>query len=135
MRSLLQSMEGLMSQAKKNDNPLEKVIESKVCEYARKQGILTYKFTSPSNRGVFDRIWVFHKNVMFVEFKRKNGKLSGLQSKFMDDMNKHEIPTFVINDIEFGKHVVDSIVQQVTPTPSSIILPNKKTEKINDRTW
>jgi hypothetical protein len=32
----------------KNDDPLEKVIEKKVCDYAKSQGLLVYKFVSVS---------------------------------------------------------------------------------------
>jgi hypothetical protein len=36
----------------KNDDPLEKVIEKKVCDYAKSKGFVVYKFVSVNNAGV-----------------------------------------------------------------------------------
>jgi hypothetical protein len=35
----------------KTDNPLEKVIEKKVCDYAKSKGCIHYKFLSANCRG------------------------------------------------------------------------------------
>ena len=49
---------------------LEKQIESKVVKKAKELGFLTYKFSSPSNRGVPDRIFISpYGEVFFIEFK------------------------------------------------------------------
>jgi hypothetical protein len=42
----------------KNDDPLEKVIEKKVCDYAKSKGFVVYKFASFNNAGVPDRIMI-----------------------------------------------------------------------------
>jgi hypothetical protein len=50
-------------------------------------GGLTYKFTSPSHRGVADRIACFPMGATwFVELKTKGGRLSELQKIFAADM-------------------------------------------------
>jgi len=47
----------------------------------------TWKFTSPQNRGVSDRIACFpNGDVYFVELKRFGGKRSALQYIFAEDM-------------------------------------------------
>jgi hypothetical protein len=47
----------------------------------------TYKFTSPSHRGVADRIACFPDGATwFVELKTKGGRLSELQKIFAADM-------------------------------------------------
>ena len=47
----------------------------------------TWKFVSPSNRGVSDRIACLPDgSTWFVELKRKGGKLSVLQQLFMGEM-------------------------------------------------
>ena len=52
-------------------------------------GGLTYKFTSPSHRGVADRIACFPDGATwFVELKTKGGRLSELQKIFAADMAK-----------------------------------------------
>ena len=49
----------------------------------------TYKFTSPSHRGVADRIACFPDGATwFVELKTKGGRLSELQKIFAADMAK-----------------------------------------------
>lgn len=46
-----------------------------------------YKFTSPSNRGVADRIACLPDgSVWFVELKTKGGRLSPLQKEFAAEM-------------------------------------------------
>ena len=49
---------------------LEKNLEAKIIKIAKKLGYLTYKFTSPSNKGVPDRIFISpYGHVFFMEFK------------------------------------------------------------------
>lgn len=70
-------------------------------------GGITYKFTSPSHRGVADRIACLPNGATwFVELKTKGGKLSPLQKLFAADMarlkqnyaclwNKEQIDDFI----------------------------------------
>ena len=52
-----------------------------------RQGGKTYKFTSPSHRGVADRIACLPNGATwFVELKTKGGQLSELQKIFAADM-------------------------------------------------
>ena len=54
-----------------------------------RQGGKTYKFTSPSHRGVADRIACLPNGATwFVELKTKGGRLSELQKIFAADMAK-----------------------------------------------
>ena len=54
---------------------LEKEIEKKIVNYAKSKNFLAYKFTSPSNRSVPDRLFISPTgNIFFIEFKRK-GKI------------------------------------------------------------
>ena len=57
-------------------NVLESRIEKIVTAYARSKHWLAYKFSSPSNRGVPDHIYLRDGVVFFIEFKnRKNSFL------------------------------------------------------------
>ena len=59
---------------------LEKDIEKVLVAEVRKLGGRAYKWVSPGNDGVPDRIVVFpDRPPMFVELKAENGKLSTLQ--------------------------------------------------------
>lgn len=60
--------------------------ESKIEHFFKRQveflGGVTYKFRSPTNRGVVDRVACLpNGKVWFVELKNENGVLSALQQK------------------------------------------------------
>ena len=57
----------------------ESQIEKKLVTYCREQGLLTFKFASPANRGVPDRIIMGHGRVMFLELKREGKTPTTLQ--------------------------------------------------------
>lgn len=93
-----------------NTNPLEKVIEKKVCDYARTKGFLVYKFTSPSRRSVPDRLFISPKGfVFFVEFKRKGCKPSPAQQVEIDKIEAKGVPVFVVDSVGVGEEVVSSM--------------------------
>lgn len=59
---------------------LEKDIEKVLTDGVKKIGGKAYKFVSPGNSGVPDRLVVFHGRApIFVELKTKAGKLTELQ--------------------------------------------------------
>jgi hypothetical protein len=58
----------------------ERDIEKYFAKSVESHGGVSFKWTSPSHRGVPDRIAIFPKGrVVFVEIKRANGKFSRLQ--------------------------------------------------------
>lgn len=57
----------------------EKDIEAKVTKWAKGHGWLSYKFVSPSQRGVPDRVFIKHGTVVFVEFKAPGKTATPLQ--------------------------------------------------------
>ena len=59
---------------------LEREVEKKLVDGVRRMGGRAYKFVSPGNDGVPDRIVVLPDTApMFVELKTESGKLSSLQ--------------------------------------------------------
>jgi hypothetical protein len=81
----------------------ETAIESKVVKKAKQLGFLTYKFVSPSNRGVPDRIFISPSGkIFFIEFKSKKGKLSKLQQKTIKDIEQFKIPVYVVSNVMHG---------------------------------
>ena len=85
----------------------EKQIESKVVKKAKELGFLTYKFSSPSNRGVPDRIFISpHGEVFFIEFKSAKGKLTKLQEKVIKDIGEYGVGVFIINSVEVGLQIL-----------------------------
>lgn len=87
----------------------EKQIESKVVKKAKELGFLTYKFSSPSNRGVPDRIFINpHGEVFFIEFKSAKGKLTKLQEKVIKDITIRDVDVFVVSSVESGMFVLNT---------------------------
>jgi Holliday junction resolvase len=85
----------------------ESQIESKVVKKAKELGFLTYKFSSPSNRGVPDRIFISpHGEVFFIEFKSAKGKLTKLQEKTIKDIIALDVRVFVIRDVIAGMEIL-----------------------------
>lgn len=66
---------------------LEKDIETRFVKTLRELGCLVYKFVSPGNDGVPDRIVILPDDgVIFIELKTENGKLSARQKIQIDKL-------------------------------------------------
>ena len=67
---------------------LESELERKVVALCRSQQIATYKFVSPANRGVPDRIILCNGKAMFLELKQRGKKPTTLQLHEMDRLRE-----------------------------------------------
>jgi hypothetical protein len=66
---------------------MEKQIEAHLVSQVKKLGGVAYKFTSPAQRGVADRIVCLPDgSTWFVELKAPGGRLSPLQKHFQSEM-------------------------------------------------
>ena len=65
---------------------LERDIERRVSELAKKSGWLSFKFVSPAQRGVPDRIFMKDGRIVFIEFKAPGKKLTDLQDHIVRKM-------------------------------------------------
>jgi len=92
-------------------NPLEKAIEAAVCKYAKSRGVLCYKFVSPAQRHVPDRMFIFGGRVWFIEFKRLGEKLTLAQALEHEKMRAHGAIVHVVDDIEEGKTIIRLYVE------------------------
>jgi hypothetical protein len=93
------------------NNPLEKEIEKKICDYAKSKGCYVRKFVSPNNRSVPDRLIIAPGGVVgFLEIKRGGCKPTKAQDAEIAALRK--IGAFVswCNSVESGKKFVDSLV-------------------------
>ena len=52
------------------------------------------------NRGVSDRLVVFHDQIWFVEVKRPGGKLTKLQESFRQFIESLNLDYFLVNSID-----------------------------------
>jgi hypothetical protein len=63
----------------------EAELERKVVKWCREHGLLTYKFVSPSSRGVPDRIVICPGGgILFLELKQPGSKPTALQLHEID---------------------------------------------------
>ena len=82
---------------------IESTIEKKVSEFAKTQGWLTYKFTSPSNRGVPDRIYLKSGDCFFIEFKAPDKQPTKLQKKVIKRIENQDFYVYIIDSVENGR--------------------------------
>lgn len=89
---------------------IEKQIEEKVGTYAKEQGFLVYKFTSPQRAAVPDRLYITPRGkVFFVEFKREGMKPTPAQQREHERLREQGVMVFVIDDVDKGRAMVDQM--------------------------
>jgi len=79
---------------------LEKQIEKLSVQRAKAEGWYSRKFSSPSHRGVPDRIFIKAGVVVFIELKTATGKVSKLQQKELEDLNNHGVHAVVCRSVD-----------------------------------
>ena len=78
----------------------------------KKIGGKSYKFVSPGNPGVPDRIFILPGGkVFFVELKRKIGRLSNVQIWQREQFKERGIEIKVIYGMDQAKEFVKDVVQ------------------------
>lgn len=89
----------------------EKDIERKVCEYAREQGFLVYKFSSPARAAVPDRLLLRDGETFFIEFKAPGAVPTPAQLREHSRLGREGFEVAVIDDVEVGKQVIDDWIE------------------------
>ena len=87
----------------------EAKLEARLVEKCSKIGALCWKFTSPSRRGVPDRIIMYKGKVYFVELKSETGQLTELQRQVHIAMYQAGIVVHVLN----FKEAIDNFVEEI----------------------
>ena len=91
---------------------LESQIEEKVGTYAKEQGFLVYKFTSPQRAAVPDRLYITPRgDISFLEFKRTGQVPTPAQAREHDRLRDYGVRVFVVDSVEQGKEVVDGLLK------------------------
>lgn len=92
---------------------LEKEIERRMVLEVKKRGGLCYKFVSPSNPGVPDRIVITPDGrVIFVELKTEIGWLSKIQHWQRGELQKRGADVRVVK----GWDAVKAFIEEVMPS-------------------
>jgi hypothetical protein len=86
-------------------------VESQVCTYAKAQGMLVYKFTSPARTAVPDRLFINKRGVVwFAEFKAPGKKPTVPQYREQARLMAQKVLVYVIDDVTEGKFIVDMML-------------------------
>ena len=88
---------------------LEKDVEGKWCKAARRHGWIAYKFSSPGNSSVPDRMFVRNKVVFFIEFKRPGNEATPNQIEEHKRLRDEGFVVWVID--YFDKEIADWIFE------------------------
>lgn len=93
-------------------DPLEKDIERKIGDYAKAQGCLYWKLTSPANRAVPDRMICTNRGVVgFLEVKRRGCKPTELQTRKLRELTERGHQATWCDSVEAGCQFVDDLIR------------------------
>lgn len=87
----------------------EKLIEKRLKSKIEALGGRCYKFVSPNNMGMPDRIVVIFGNVFFVEMKAPVGRLSTAQKKQHRNLRKLGVEVYTL----YTDDDVDGFIEEV----------------------
>lgn len=86
----------------------EAAVEAKLRDEMTRRGCLCYKFVSPGNNGVPDRMIVTPDgDVFFIELKTERGRLSAEQKAQIRRFRDHGVIVFIL----YGTEDVDGFVR------------------------
>jgi hypothetical protein len=105
----------------------ESVIERYLVERLRSLGGKAYKWTSPSNVGVPDRICILpHNKIFFVEVKAPTGRLSPVQQQVQLQLSQLQTHTYVT----YTKEEIDEVLRiETTETDPNLIAISTKSQR------
>ena len=86
-------------------------VENYLIKRAKQENFLHYKFTSPSNNGVPDRVIIGHGLTVFVELKAPGETPRKLQDVVMADMRAHGADVHAIDT----KDGIDELFETLKP--------------------
>lgn len=91
---------------------IEREIEMYLRDQVKRAGGKAYKFESPGNDGVPDRIVIFPGNrIYFVELKRPGGKPRPLQTAKINELQKFGCKVGVIDTKEKADNFVKNVIE------------------------
>lgn len=94
-----------------NRKLLEKEIEKKVGDYAKSKGCIYYKFCSPNQRAVPDRIIIAPgRPAAFLELKREGCKPTALQQREIQKLKDAGQRVAWVDSVAAGKLFVDKLL-------------------------
>lgn len=83
-----------------SDSKKESEIEAAVTRQAKTAGWLSFKWVSPGNRGVPDRLYFKEGKTIMIEFKAPDGRLSALQEAQIKRLRAAGMTVYIIDKVE-----------------------------------
>ena len=91
----------------------EKKVEQTIVRWVKSKGGVAYKFSSPGNRGVPDRIVIFDGGrIAFLEVKSATGKPSKLQLKKIQGLKNFGFIAAVVSSLDETKTLLEPLVEK-----------------------
>ena len=82
---------------------LEKVIEKKVCDYAKLHRMIVYKMNPLNNRGIPDRLFLTAAgDIFFCEFKQAGKKPNENQVREIQRLRNNQIKVYIVDNVDAG---------------------------------
>lgn len=79
----------------------ESEIEARLVRGVKEAGGLCYKFVSPGNRGVPDRLVILpNGQIVFIELKTEAGRLANIQKRQIAEMRKRGADVLVLKGMD-----------------------------------
>lgn len=88
---------------------LEKDIQSKIIKYLNKEGIFNFKIIAANKNGIPDLFCLYKNKPIFLEVKRKEGKVSHLQEHQMKCIETSGGLVKVVYSLEEVKEFLEKI--------------------------
>ena len=86
----------------------ESNIEAKACKYAKDLDFYVRKFSSPSQRGVPDRLFLSpHGVVFFIEFKAPGKEPTALQLREIELIRSNNGNAYWADSLDGAKKIID----------------------------
>lgn len=96
---------------------IESEIEKRLVKMVRDKGGLCYKFVSPMNPGVPDRIVITpYGQTIYVELKTEIGSLQRIQQWQISQMQKHGCDVRVLKGLDQVKQFVSEVFENAVHT-------------------
>lgn len=93
-------------------NTRESTIEKKLVAYAKAKGCLTFKFTSPSVKGVPDRVFIHNGATLFLELKAPGKKPTPLQMAMIQKLRDQGVPCWWTDDVDIGRIMIGTLLTE-----------------------
>lgn len=99
----------------------ESTLEAQIVHYAKSKGCLAYKFSSPSQRGVPDRMIIGPTGkILFLEIKAPGRKPTQLQRYELAELRTHGMPATWVDRFDDAKILIRDTCLPTQDSPATL---------------